>query len=139
MRHNEPVSNIMSDQMLTVHVAQKVSEVYRLLTDNPIHHVPVVNGNELMGLISSTDLMKLSLDAYGTPDAANAEYLDSQFSIDKVMSSELTTVNPDASIRSVAEILSAGTIHSLPVVNTDNQLVGIVTTTDLVNYLLDQY
>jgi CBS domain-containing protein len=83
----------MSDQMLTVHVAQKVSEVYRLLTDNPIHHVPVVNGNELMGLISSTDLMKLSLDAYGTPDAANAEYLDSQFSIDKVMSSELTTVN----------------------------------------------
>lgn len=139
MRHNEPVSNIMSAQVLTVHVAQKVSEVYRLLTDNPIHHVPVVNGNEILGLISSTDLMKLSLDAYGTPDAANAEYLDSQFSIDDVMSPELTTVNPDASIRSVAEILSSGAIHSLPVVNADSQLVGIVTTTDLVNYLLDQY
>jgi CBS-domain-containing membrane protein len=139
MRHNESVSNIMSKQMLTVHAAQKVSEVYRLLTENPIHHVPVVNGNELVGLISSTDMMKLSLDAYGTPDSANTEYLDSQFSIDKIMSTELITVKPDDPIRSVAKMLSTGTLHSLPVVNIDGKLVGIVTTTDLVNYLLDQY
>lgn len=139
MRHNEPVSNIMSSQILTVHTAQKVSEVYRLLTDNPIHHVPVVNGSELVGLISSTDMMKLSLDAYGTPDSDNTEYLDSQFSIEDVMTSEPTSVNPDDPIRSVAEILSKGAFHSLPVINADSQLVGIVTTTDLVNYLLDQY
>ena len=36
MRHNEPVSHIMSDQMMTVHTAQKVSDVYRLLTENRI-------------------------------------------------------------------------------------------------------
>jgi len=51
MRHNEPVSNIMSSQVLTVHAAQKVSEVYRLLTENPIHHVPVVNGNNWWALL----------------------------------------------------------------------------------------
>jgi len=139
MRHNEPVSNIMSSQMLTVHAAQKVSDVYRLLTESRIHHVPVVNGNKLVGMISSTDMMKLSLDAYGTPDSANTAYLDSQFSIDGVMSTELTTVKPDDSIRSAAKILSTGDFHSLPVVNVDGKLVGIVTTTDLVNYLLDQY
>jgi CBS domain-containing membrane protein len=139
MRHNEPVSHIMSSQMLTVHAAQKVSEVYQLLTDNPIHHVPVVNGNELLGLISSTDMMKLSLDAYGTPDSDNAEYLDTQFSIEDVMTSDPITVNPDDPIRSAAETLSAGNFHSLPVVNAESQLVGIVTTTDLVKYLLDQY
>jgi len=139
MRHNEPVSNIMSSPILTVHAAQKVSEVYRLLTENPIHHVPVVNGNKLLGLISSTDMMKLSLDAYGTPDPANSEYLDSQFSIDGIMSTELITVTPEEPIRSVAEKLSTGVLHSLPVVDTGGKLVGIVTTTDLVNYLLDQY
>jgi CBS domain-containing protein len=32
-----------------------------LQTENPIHHLPVVNGNELVGLIGSTDMMKLSL------------------------------------------------------------------------------
>jgi CBS domain-containing protein len=139
MRHNEPVSHIMSTQMLTVHTAQKVSEVYKLLTENGIHHVPVVNGEELVGLISSTDMMKLSLDAYGTPDAANAEYFDSQFSIADVMTKELDTVTPDDPIRSAAEKLSTGTHHSLPVVDGDGKLAGILTTTDLVNYLLAQY
>lgn len=139
MRRNEPVSNIMSSQMLTVHTAQKVSEVYELLTENNIRHVPVVNGNELVGLISSTDMMKLSLDAYGTPDSASTEYLDSQFSITDVMSTELNTVKSDDSIRTAAEKLSTGAQHSLPVVDADGMLVGIVTTTDLINYLLDQY
>jgi len=139
MRHNEPVSNIMSSQMLTVHAAQKVSEVYRLLTENRIHHVPVVNGDKLVGLISSADMMKLSLEAYGTPDAANTAYLDAQFSIDGMMSTELITIKPEDSIRSAAEKLSTGRFHSIPVVNADGKLAGIVTTTDLVNYLLAQY
>lgn len=139
MRHNEPVSHIMSSQVMTVHAAQKVSEVYKLLTENGIHHVPVVNGNKLVGLISSTDMMKLSLDAYGTPDSANTEYFDSQFSIDNVMSTDLTTINADDTIRSAAEMLSTGAHHSLPVVDGGGELVGIVTTTDLVKYLLDQY
>jgi CBS domain-containing membrane protein len=139
MRHNEPVSNIMSSQIQTVHTAQKVSDVYRLLTENKIHHVPVVDGNALVGVISSTDMMKLSLDAYGTPDAANTEYLDSQFSIPDIMTTDLITVGHDDSIRLAAEKLSVGTYHSLPVIGSDDQLVGIVTTTDLVNYLLAQY
>ena len=45
-------------------------------------------------------MMKLSLQAYGTPDVANAEYLDSQFAIDQVMSTDLTTIKPDDAIRS---------------------------------------
>ena len=139
MRHNEPVSHIMSSEVLSVHAAQKVSEVYGLLTENRIHHVPVVNGNKLVGLISSTDMMKLSLDAYGTPDSANTEYIDSQFSIDDVMSTELITVKPDDPIRLAAARLGTGSHHSLPVVSGEGELVGIVTTTDLVNYLLDQY
>ncbi|MCG8547321.1 MAG: CBS domain-containing protein [Alphaproteobacteria bacterium] len=139
MRHNEPVSKIMSSDVLTVHAAQKVSEVHQLLTENRIHHVPVVNGKQLVGLISSTDMMKLSLDAYGTPDAANTAYLDSQFSIDDVMTADLVTIKAEDPIRSAAELLSTGGLHSLPVVDGDNMLVGIVTTTDLVNYLLDQY
>lgn len=139
MKHNEPVSHIMSTEPMTVHTAQKVSEVYTLLTENRIHHVPVVNGEKPIGVISSSDMMKLSLDAYGTPDSANAEYLDSQFSIEQVMSGDLVTIGSGEPIRTAAEKLSTGSLHSLPVVGDDGTLVGIVTTTDLVKYLLDQY
>ena len=115
MRHNEPVSHIMSTETVTAHIAQKPSEVYRLLTENSIHHVPVVNGKKLVGMISS------------------------QFSIDKIMSTDLNTIKADDAIRSAAEKLSEGGHHSLAVVDNDGDLVGIVTTTDLVKYLLAQY
>jgi len=139
MRHNEPVSHIMANEIQTVHIAQKVSEVYELLTTNRIHHVPVVDGNKLAGMISWTDMMRLSLEVYGTSDSANAEYLDTQFSLDSVMSQDLKTIKPDDTIRSAAQMLKTGEFHSLPVVNDDGELEGLVTTTDLVNYLLDQY
>ena len=139
MRHTEPVSHIMSTDVKSVHTAQKLSDVYALLSENRIHHVPVVNGSELIGMISSTDMMKLSLDAYGTPDTANAAFLDSQFPIEDVMSNAMVTVKPDDTIRAAAELLSKGSFHSLPVVGDGGALVGIVTTTDLVKYLLAQY
>lgn len=139
MRHNEPVSHIMSDHVLTVHRGQQVSDAYRLLTENQIHHLPVVNGDQLVGLISSTDIMKLSLTAYGTPDGDNVAFLDSQFSIEDVMSSDMITIAPADTIRTAAEKLSNGARHALPVVDGNANLVGIVTTTDLVKYLLDQY
>ena len=138
MPNDDTVSSIMSSQMLTVHKAQKVSEVYALLTENQIHHVPVVSGKKLIGMISSTDMMRLSLSSYGTPDSAITEYLDSQFSIADVMTTKLTTIKPGEPIRSAAKKLSTGAFHSLPVVEEDGNLVGIVTTTDLVKYLLDQ-
>jgi CBS domain-containing protein len=47
-------------------------------------------------------------------------------------------VSPDATIKEVAEILSRKEFHALPVVD-NNKLVGIVTTTDLINYLLEQF
>jgi CBS domain-containing protein len=60
------------------------------------------------------------------------------FTIDQVMTKNLTTVSPNTSIKEVAEILSTKEFHALPVVE-DKLLVGIVTTTDIIKYLLKQY
>jgi CBS domain-containing protein len=54
------------------------------------------------------------------------------------MVSKPVAVQHDATIREVAEILSTKEFHALPVVD-GSKLVGIVTTTDLIKYLLEQY
>jgi CBS domain-containing membrane protein len=54
------------------------------------------------------------------------------------MARHLVTVSPETTIREVAEILASREFHALPVV-LDELLVGIVTTTDLIKYLLAQY
>jgi CBS domain-containing protein len=60
------------------------------------------------------------------------------FTIDQVMAKNLISVKSSTLIKEVAEILSKKEFHALPIVD-DNKLVGIVTTTDLINYLIDQF
>jgi CBS domain-containing protein len=60
------------------------------------------------------------------------------FSIEQVMAKNLISVPSKTTIKDVAEILAHKEFHALPVVD-NNELVGIVTTTDLINYLIDQF
>lgn len=138
MKRNESISKIMTSEVQTVHVGQKLSEVRRQLADNAYHHVPVVSGKQLVGMISATDMLRLSLAVYGVDERALDAMLDSQHTIESVMTKELTTLSVKDTVRHAAEVLGEGRFHSLPVVE-DGDLVGLVTTTDLIRYLLAQY
>jgi hypothetical protein len=60
------------------------------------------------------------------------------FTIEQVMAKRLVTIAPETTIKEAAEILATKEFHALPVVEGD-LLVGIVTTTDLIKYLIQQY
>ncbi len=139
MKRNEPVSHIMTRDLETVHVGQKLSEVRRMLATNPYHHVPVVNGDKLIGLISSTDMVRLSLEIFGVDQRAVDVMLDTQHTIETVMTQMLTTIGSKDTIRQAAEVLGEGRFHSLPVVDEHGKLLGMVTSTDVIRYLLAQY
>ena len=59
--------------------------------------------------------------------------------IEQVMTHKPRTIPVGMTIREVAEVFAEEEFHALPVVDEHNSLIGIVTTTDLINYLLDQY
>lgn len=138
MKRNEPVSKIMTRELQTVHVGQKLSEVRRMLAANPYHHVPVVSGDKLVGLISSTDMIRLSLAIFGADQRAVDTMLDASHTIESVMTTKLSTIGAKDTVREAAELLGEGSFHSLPVVE-DGKLVGMVTSTDVIRYLLAQY
>lgn len=119
----------MADAVTTVSVTQKLGEVRRLMSDEGILHVPVVSGRKLVGIISATDMLRLSLSAHGAHEP----------SIEQVMRTDLVTLEASDTVRDAARHLRAGQFHALPVVDDEQQLVGIVTSTDLVRYLYDQY
>lgn len=137
MKQRVPVSQIMAKVLIAVPTNKKISEVNELFKEYNIRHIPVTEGTKLAGVISKNDISKLG---YGTGDtdqnALNAIY--DTFELKDIMVSKPLTVSPDTNIKDVAEILSEQSFHSLPVVE-DNEVVGIVTTTDLVKYLLEQY
>lgn len=139
MKRNESVSHIMSTNLATVHLGNKLSEVRALLHERKIHHVPVVSGTRFIGLLTANDLLRLSWGDPFSHDPREIDVLLDTQSIREAMQEDVKTIQPTASIREAAQALASGSFHSLPVVDASGDLVGLVTTTDLIRYLLDQY
>ena len=56
---DERVRHIMTATVLSIGVHEPISEVSRLFATHTLHHLPVVDGLELKGMLSSADLLKL--------------------------------------------------------------------------------
>ncbi len=141
MRKRELVSTIMTRNIHAVQLDDKLTDVRDLIRKHAIRHVPVVHGKQLVGIISKTDLNRLTFSSLfaGQTDADEA-VLD-MLTISQVMSHRPRVVKANETIRHVAEILSTEEFHALPVVDEtdETQLAGIVTTTDVIRYMLEQY
>lgn len=139
MKKREPVSHIMTSQVTTLNLSQSLEDADKLFKKNNFRHIPVVNGDDLIGMLSLTDLLRISfVDNYDDNEGAVDTAVYQMLSIEQVMVSKPVAVQSDQTIREVAEILSSKEFHALPVLE-GTKLVGIVTTTDLIKYLLEQY
>ena len=139
MKHRVPVSEIMTKNLVKLNLKDDLSKAEQLFKKNKIRHIPVVSGSKIIGMLSYTDLLRISfVDAVDD----DAEVVDTtvynMFTIEQVMAKNLVTISSESTIRETAEILSKNEFHALPVCKGDD-LVGIVTTTDLIKYLLKQY
>ena len=139
MKKNETVSNIMSDKLVSVQQGQPLSEVRHKMVDSNIHHVPVVSGQQLVGMVSFTDMMKLNVVINGADDRTVDAIIDQQFQIKDIMGTDLVTLDARDTIRQASDILSENNFHAIPVTNGNGELQGIVTSSDLIRYLSSQY
>lgn len=139
MKKRMPVSTIMTKDLITVNHSDDLITAEKLFNNHTIRHIPVVNGKEIIGMLSYTDLLRISYaDAIYDDETEVDTMVYNMFTIEQVMAKNLVIVSPQTTIKEVAEILSEREFHALPIVKED-ELVGIVTTTDLINYLLEQY
>ena len=139
MKKRTPVSVIMTKEVITLSNTDDLITAEKLFKKEHIRHIPVVKGKEIKGMLSYTDLLRISFaDAVDESETDVDTVVYNMFTIDQVMAKNLVTVTSTTTIKEVAEILAKKEFHALPVVD-DDELVGIVTTTDLINYLLEQF
>ncbi len=139
MKKNDPISHLDLKKVISVQEGQKISDARHIMCNENIHHVPVVNGTRLVGMVSFTDMMKLNLVINGADERSVDTIIDQQFMLSDIMTVDLVTASSKSSVREVATILSNHSFHSLPLVDDAGNLEGIVTSTDLIQYLCDQY
>jgi len=139
MKRREPVSHIMTTKLYTIRESDTLKEAVDLIRQHKIRHLPVVSGKEITGIISSSDINRLTFGRLFENQGGADEAVLEMLTIPQVMTAKVKTVKPDDTIREVAEIFSDQDFHSLPVVDEQGELQGIVTTTDVIKYLLEQY
>lgn len=138
MKKREPISHIMTKSVVTVNQNDDLTKVVEKLKANSIRHLPVVNGKKVVGIISRTDINRLTFGALFNGQEGSDEAVLQMLTIPQVMTSKPKTVSSDVIIRDLAEIFSKEEFHALPVVD-NGELTGIVTTTDVIKYFLEQY
>mgnify|MGYP002370250169 CR=1 FL=1 len=138
MRNRVPVSTIMTKEVVKLNITDDLTKAEKLFKQHKIRHIPVVNGNSIIGMLSYTDLLRISFADAVYEDEEIDVTVYNMFTVEQVMAKNLVTITPETTIKETAEILSKKEFHALPVCEGD-LLVGIVTTTDLIKYLIDQY
>jgi acetoin utilization protein AcuB len=120
---NEKISTIMTRNLLTVNVDDTLQDVKNLIEHKRIHHIPVVDGNKLVGIITTGDLLWLNRPFSDYPN----------IHVRDVMTRKIAFLEPDDKVGAVAEVFLEHLFHCIPICDEGN-LVGIVTTHDLMKY-----
>jgi CBS domain-containing protein len=115
------ISDIMTTNLVLLNKSDDLSKAFVLFDKHKIRHLPVMDGDQLIGIISKSDLNKMKPD--------------SKIAVEDLMKFP-TAVSPNDSIVTVAKIISDAEYHSLPVIE-KGKLLGIVTTTDIIKYLIE--
>lgn len=126
------VGERMSKNLITVTRNTGVDDALRLMRDKNIRRLPVVdNQGKLIGIVSDKDLYLASPSPATSLDIFEMRYLLARLGVEKIMSSPVITVQPDTPLEEAARIMADRKIGGLPVLDEHDNLVGIITESDL--------
>ncbi len=132
------VKDVMKTQLVTLNADSKLGFANDIMYLGRIRHLPVVKGETIAGILTQRDLYRASLTSILTNWKENKEFLDS-IKVSEVMTKNVITVSPDATIEEAAQIMIDKKVGGLPVVKEKNKLVGLITETDVLQYFVDCY
>jgi CBS domain-containing protein len=128
------IEAIMSTDLITVPPSATLAEARRLMHNNRIHHLPVVNKDgELIGLVTLTNVLAATDSVLR--DFDNRIHAD-EILVKDIMVTEIATIDERASLRQAALFIEKHQIGCLPIV-TDGILRGIITDTDFVGVAIN--
>lgn len=136
MIKDTPISDIMTREVIYLDTKDQLEKAEDIFKSKKIRHIPIVKQGNMVGMLSYNDLLRISFaDAYsGVIDEVDSSVYE-MFSLDQVMVKNPVSIAPDQTISELASVFMKKEFHALPVVQ-DGRLVGIVTTTDLIRFML---
>lgn len=133
-----PLKDIMTTKVISLTTNDNLLLVNDLFRKHNIHHLPVVDANgKVVGMVSKSDFYKLQ-DTFSFFNQEAAARLNTalfrSLLVGEVMTQQVATLETEDTVLTAASYFRENLFHAIPIVNPIKQLVGIVTTYDLLNF-----
>lgn len=130
------VKDIMTKTVITITSDTYVLDAERIMEQNRINRLPIVDDGKLVGIVTKNDVLKAS-PASTTPfNQRQLFYLMSKLTVKEIMKTDVLTIAPDTPIEKSVAMAQQKKVGSLPVVE-GGRLVGILTTNDVFYKILN--
>lgn len=122
-----PISRYMTRQPWTIRRDVPLSKAKEMMRDHHIRHLPVLDGGNLVGVISERDILQVE----------RFQHLGDQFVVEDAMTEDVYTVDFHEATDTVVEAMAEHKYGSVVVRNRGNQIEGIFTTVDAMQVLAE--
>jgi len=136
MSGDQLVKDWMTADPITIPWSASIIEAHQLMLKNEIRRLPVMDEEQLVGIVTLGDVRVADPSEFGGPDLAMISSVYSKLAVDRVMSRPVITVEPDTSVREVARLMLENKIAGLPVIE-EGRLVGIFSESDMFRMVLE--
>ncbi|HSN74719.1 MAG TPA: CBS domain-containing protein [Anaerolineae bacterium] len=130
------VAEIMTTDVVAIEPQNSIATAIRLMRQGQLRRLPVVENGALVGIVTSGDVRRITGLASILRDPSQDNFLWHHIPVANVMSRNPISLSPDTPISEAARLLVEHKIGGLPIV-VDGRLVGIITTSDLLETLME--
>lgn len=127
----ELVKDWMNHDVITVSPDTSLTDAYQLMTNHKIRRLPVMENGCLTGIITLGDLRGAKPSDVGSLSLWEINFMIAQLTTADIMTPNPITITPDEPVAHAAQLMLQNTFGSLPVIDSNNQLIGIITATDV--------
>jgi CBS domain-containing protein len=130
------ISAIMMREPVTMGPDATLDLANNLMSLGLIRHLPIINGERTVGVLSQRDLFRSTIATAVSYEHKAEKTLLKATKIKEVMSSPVITASPEATVKEASMLMADKKIGCLPVL-AEGRLVGLVTQTDILRYVVN--
>ena len=129
------VEEIMTKNPSTVKADSPLLDAVELLQSLAVRHLPVVNDEgDLVGMLSDRDLRSLTIDMVRAREPIGTVVMRGGWPVTELMRADVISVNPDAEVADVIDLMLGNKIGAVPVVDGEGTIVGMVSYVDILRH-----
>lgn len=135
----ELIKDWMTSTVVAVSPETTLPEAHRLMTENGIRRLPVVNQGRLVGIVTLGDVRQAEPSDATSLSVWEMNYLLSKLKVERIMTRDPLTISPNKTIGEAAGMMLKNKVSGLPVVDEQGQVIGIITESDIFRLVVNNW